>query len=42
MNQETIVIKKEEKRAINIKKEKEEIYEWTGGIYIQIMRFNWG
>ena len=37
MNQETIVIKKEEKRAINIKKEKEEIYEWTGGIYIQII-----
>ena len=37
INQETIVIKKEEKRTINIKKEKEEVYEWTGGIYIQII-----
>ncbi len=37
INQETIVIKKEEKRTINIQKEKQEIYEWTGGIYIQII-----
>ena len=37
INQETIVVKKEEKRTINIQKEKQEIYEWTGGIYIQII-----
>ena len=37
INQETIVIKKEERRTINIQKEKQEIYEWTGGIYIQII-----
>ena len=37
INQETIVIKKEEKRTIHIEKEKHEIYEWTGGIYIQII-----
>ena len=37
INQETIVIKKEERRTINIEKEKHEIYKWTGGIYIQII-----
>ena len=37
INQETIVIKKEERTTINIEKERQEVYEWTGGIYIQII-----
>ena len=37
INQETIVIKNEERRTINIEQEKHEVYEWTGGIYIQII-----